>query len=1182
MTAVKAPHKRRDSWTDQQRQAIDTRSVSVALSAGAGCGKTFVLTERFLAHFDPHDPKALQPDEIGKLIAITFTDRAAREMRDRIRRKCYERLLEAGRSDPAAGAYWSALLRALDMARVSTIHSFCGSMLRAHAVEAGLDPRFGVLEQAASDTILAELVDDSLRALLAENDETVLNLLVTFSLSSLRQMLLDLATRRERDQYAVWLAAGSEKLLEAWTAYHAQHAAQAVLRRITASPAANTICALLRDEVSSNIKMQERRRLVLEALDRLRAEHPPTNPQSELESLAENAKVQGAGTAKDWFDADKYEAFKAAATKLRDLAKNSARLLTFDREAARPAAVTSLAVLQVACHVTDAYAARKRELAMLDFDDLLTAAHRLLTDPEHAALRRRVGGQLRLLLVDEFQDTDRVQVELIEALCGSELARGKLFFVGDHKQSIYRFRGAEPRVFAELESQTPAPGQLQLSRNFRSQPAILHFVNALFAGELRNYEPLVPHRPQVSPTPAIEFLWAAAENKSGQKEKADDLRRREADWIARRLRSMLDSGEPLVYDTAAPADKPSARLTNPGDIAILFRAMGDVEAYEKALHRYGIPYYLVGGHAFYAQQEIFDLLNLLRSLVSSADTVALAGVLRSPFFSLADETLFWLAQHADGLGAGLFAEKLPAQLDATELRKAAFAAGTITYLRSIKDQLPVASLINEALDRTGYDAALVAEFLGERKLANLRKLIEQARSFDRAGIFTLADFIEQLSNFVAKQPKEPLAATHPEANDVVKLMSIHQAKGLEFPIVVVPDLGRKSPPDRGRVDFTNELGPMVKLDDEETGARLIAGYELHSLVSEHEDEAESRRLLYVAATRAADYLLLSSGIAELGDKPSLWIEMLDRHFDLLSGKIRGDLPSGWPIPQVRVTTVRPDTTCKPVDGREHVDLLKAATAAEMLASEGQGVVPKFSGPLSIDPAARRQFSFSRLTGELHADEPEQAATAAAEVVLPTSLLDPLGLGTLVHAVLEEIDFAKAVSGSIDLSAIVTRHAERHLPEPGMEVNEAVAMIERMLTSPLAQRLAAAHETYTELEFLLGWPPGEPTSGGVYLRGFIDRLWQDNGGDWHLLDFKTNQVTPASLDRVADKYGMQMLVYALAVERIFGRPPKSLTLHFLRTGDEKQFPWNQTARAHVIKMVDEALANARGLGTKRIK
>ena len=279
-------------------------------------------------------------------------------------------------------------------------------------------------------------------------------------------------------------------------------------------------------------------------------------------------------------------------------------------------------------------------------------------------------------------------------------------------------------------------------------------------------------------------------------------RRREAEWIARRLRSMLDSGEPLVGDHAESGEA-AMRAVRPGDITLLFRALTNVEYYEEALRRYCIDYYLVGGHAFYAQQEIFDIVNLLRAIASPCDEVSLAGILRSPMFGLLDETLYGLSKHEGGLSGG-FWSMLEKVVSATlrkspgnwptnapeEQTRVRFAAETLGELRAMKDRLPIARLLHKALEMTGYDALLLAEFMGERKLANLHKLIEQARQFDAGGIFTLADFITQLAQFVARQPDEPLAATQPESNKAVRLMSIHQSKGLEFPVVVVVDVAR--------------------------------------------------------------------------------------------------------------------------------------------------------------------------------------------------------------------------------------------------------------------------------------------------------------------------------------------------------------------------------------------------------
>ncbi len=814
---------------------------------------------------------------------------------------------------------------------------------------------------------------------------------------------------------------------------------------------------------------------------------------------------------------------------------------------------------------------------MLDFHDLLDRARHLLTDPRHNEVRAQLSAHLRLLLVDEFQDTDPVQVELVSALCGESIADGKLFFVGDYKQSIYRFRGADPHVFRRLRDRTPRPGQLSLTLNFRSQPAILDFVNALFADALGpDNEALRPNRSQPTPTPAIEFLWAPG--RSGRaREQGRGCAAARPTGLPAACAQILDSQDAIVGDEQAAAQgRPPARAARPGDVAILLRALSDIELYEAALQRYGIDYYLVGGHAFYAQQEVFDLLNLLRSLHSPSDLVSLAGVLRSGFFALLDETIFWLAQHPGGLSAGLFAGEYPAEITAAEQLRARFAADTLDALRAAKDRLRICELIDEALARTGYDAALLNEFLGERKLANLRKLVEQARGFQRGGFLGLSDFIAQLADFVARQPDEALAATHSENTDVVRLMTIHQAKGLEFPIVILPDLDRPRHNRSTRVHFDAALGPLVNLPDDGPSAPPLSGYDLWRFVEREEERCELDRLLYVATTRAADYLILASGVPRLGAAGGPWTQLLARRFDLITGAfigqadnaaLRGNHRDDESAPTIRVTTEEPVVERGVDSRRAHVDWDQIAEQVSQsvpaLASDHRA-----TDPVAPDLNARRQYSFSRLAGTLHPrhETPDTVESPISETV------DALGLGTLVHAVLAAVEFGRPA----DVDGLARLYAERQLPGNQAAVDEALALIEPFMKSARARQVAAAVESHAEVEFLLAWPPDDPAPDGILLNGFIDRLYQDAEGDWHVLDFKTNRVADDVAPQAA-AYEMQMLVYALAVERILGRAPKSLTLHFLRTGAEYSFAWNAAARERVIKLVNQGIVAAASIG-----
>ncbi len=1172
------------SLTDQQHRAITTRDVSVALSAGAGCGKTFVLTERFLSHLDPKPDSGEEPCRLSQLVAITFTERAAREMRDRIRTACRGRLMDAAESQVD---YWLALIRDLDTARISTIHSFCGSLLRAHAVEARLDPQFRVLDQAQADTLLRKLLDSHLRDRLAERDEPMLQLVVQFGLERIYDMVATLLGRRQEIDADEWRDVTPEQLVARWVEYWKTDTVPRVLTGIVESPAAKTVLRIAREHPPSHPTMRQRCELLVEQLPDLPRS---SDPAAGLAAILENARVSpGGGGKKAWETESLYGEFRDAASELRTQVKKLAPLMQFDAKAALPAARTALQLLGVTLDVADAYDAGKQELGVLDFNDLLIRARELLVGPHRKQLRERLASQIRLLLVDEFQDTDPLQVELVQALCGDEatsddgMTTGKLFFVGDLKQSIYRFRGADPNVFRRLSESIPDAGRLPLSLNFRSQPAILDFVNGLFCEALGpRYEPLEAHRPQVSPTPAVELLWATETTDDTQQAaahdqgKAERLRRCEADWIARRLRAMLDSAEKIVWDEeAAKTGNPATRAMRPGDVTLLFRALSNVEYYEEALRRYEIDYYLVGGHAFYAQQEVFDLLNLLRAVESTCDEVSLAGVLRSPFFGLFDETLFWLARHPEGLaGRVIDGSPLPEPIDGDQRRRAETAMKTLGQLRAIKDRVPVARLIQEALRRTGYDAILLGEFLGERKLANLRKLIDQARSFDRSGIFSLADFIVQLSQFVARQPDEALAATHPESTDVVRLMTIHQSKGLEFPVVVVADVDRVRRGGGSSIAFTRELGPMIK------DANAASGYELHAQSERDAEQDEMLRLLYVATTRAADYLILSAGLPALDAAAGPWTKLIQSRFGTTDTPAHGEDEAAHA--RIRVTTTKPPLDRKPSGRARRADATDLVREARQMADDGAARMPKYLDPIRADQTERRQFSFSRLTGTLHGslhgdngkkEQEPQVAPGIRFTMDPQSEpppLDPLGLGTLVHAVLADIDFQDPG----DVAALVRRHAERHLLDDGPpddnSLDEPIALVRQFLDSPRAARIAAARAMHAELEFLLAWPPGSEEPGGRYLQGFIDCLYQDEEGRWHLLDYKTNRVTDATLDAVADDYRMQMSIYALAVERILGESPEELALHFLRGSLEKRFSWDDAAREDAVAWVEKQL------------
>lgn len=589
-----------------------------------------------------------------------------------------------------------------------------------------------------------------------------------------------------------------------------------------------------------------------------------------------------------WPDEEIYGAVKEGLTALRDEAKKLKALLEPGVEDLDLAAEFCCRGLRVLRQTVAAYERAKQEQGVLDFDDLLLQARNLLRSDPHVSLR--IGAGIRLLMVDEFQDTDPVQAEIVRQICGAALISGRLFLVGDHKQSIYRFRRADPDVFKALRAEIPLKGQLPLNKNFRSQPEVLKFVNHLFASAMGDqYEPLEPFDgTQHTPPPVIEFLWAThdspdaparLDSEGEPDDSAAGKRRREADWIARRIRELLDDPTPVVRDKQAGG---GLRRVSPGDVVLLFRALTNVQEYEAALRRYGIDYYLVGGKAFYSQQEVYDLLNLCRYLSDPDDAIGLVGVLRSPFFNLSDDTLHAMHQPKMAWHDAL-QQSPPDSLPEDQRARWMFARDTLRELRARKDHVAISELLQSAIDRTAYDAALMLEHLGSRKVANLRKLIDLARDFEASEQFTFQDYVQRLQSSVLQETSEEFATTLPETGNVVRLMSVHQSKGLEFPVVVVADMNRKGVGRAGAAVLHPELGALLRLPPAFGVERANLGLEIYRRLEETADDAETLRVMYVAVTRAADILICSAGMEPNLKPESTWLKTLATRFHLDTG-----------------------------------------------------------------------------------------------------------------------------------------------------------------------------------------------------------------------------------------------------------------------------------------------------------
>jgi ATP-dependent helicase/nuclease subunit A len=1142
--------------TDEQRRALEVTDCSVALGAGAGCGKTTVLTERFLGAIEGDRGRPLR-----ELVALTFTDKAARELRQRIRERCREKL--AADAEPEEIARWRNVLRGLEAAPIGTFHDFCARLLRTWAIEIGIDPEFTIFDASVAASLRDQAVRSSLRRMLAERHPDLTYLALDYGLRQIRVALTTLAATRVTASLDDWTGLSAEELLDRWRQLWERTGRPAALRFLL--PPARSCRALLEAMRADHPKLQQRRSDLLDALSRLEAGPCSDELLVELRGLA---KVSDLGAKGIWLAPETKELIKNAFESLRKKIDVVVRRLDVNEALSLESAQNSLRLWRLSKLVSRDYEHVKERRRGLDFDDLLVLTRQALEGrPASDALAPADG--IQFVLVDEFQDTDRVQSEILRLLGGESLFRGRMFVVGDAKQSIYRFRGAEPAILGQWRNEFTTAGRLRLSENFRSVPGVVHFVNALFADCFTEVDPdgrledgqrhrLIPVRPNDCQQPAVSFLWAVQEAAPDSeparttKTSADQRRTQEARALAGLIFTRLKAGW-TVIDRKTKQPRPA----HAGDVAFLFRALTDVGHYERALADLGFDYHTVGGSAFYAQQEIRDVVNVLSVVEDPLDEVALAGALRSPFFHLSDDGLYWLARACKGgLAEGLERAGAIDELPPPDRRAAIRARDLLGRWRGFKDRLPLANLLALVLDESGFEAALVSEFLGPRKLANARKLVRIARSFDEQGGFSLADFVARLREDLNNPPHEEQAATTEEDSPTIRLMSIHQAKGLEFPIVVIPDLNRKPNPRDSFLGLHPALGLVVRPPhaavspsqgeaDATTGESL--GWLAYQAIEAEEDRREALRLFYVAATRARDHLILSAGMESVSDEEdgtpaeqasprpvSPACELLMERFDWRTGRCLVPLPETWPAPRVDVIVAGPESSPPPGTPPRRPSLKPLPEIERVIAQTEVRPERQPAGP-------RPLLRFVEL-------DPERNLTGRAA-----------RLDGLIRAIIAD----KGLLGGESLAQACARVAARQVPAANSGlITEALAWLAPWLETPLFGELRAASRTSRFIKQDVWWSLRWPLEGtaSTIIRGCCDVIYRDGDGRWRPV------IVSASCRQEDDpREQLRLVLSALAAERLgFVPGGPGWWLQFESTG----------VRAHVHETESEAASIGR--------
>jgi ATP-dependent helicase/nuclease subunit A len=890
---------------------------NACIFAGAGTGKTHgLITEclRLLGGADGGEP--LSP---GRLCLLTFTEKAAAEMRGRLTARVEamaagrreEPELEAalvanGRPLPGPGE-WRRIQSRLSSATLATFHGYSASLLRRAPPEAGLPFDFQILDEEEASDLLEDEAERLVLSRLEAGDRGVEALCSELDLhgvqgrTGLVDMLLD-AFRRVRDHggSVVGLAIATPEraeraLLE--SAEAVQPCLAAALERARAEGAECTA--------------------VLAAISDLLVGWGPSTALERavrLAELKEAIPVRGGRNG-----------LGAALKSLRDLlASPASPLAAAALVLAMPHEVTWRSLL------TELQARQRRafdEQGVLDFAELLVRARDLLSS--HLPFRAREQARLGALLLDEFQDTNLLQLELVHLLaearqegprplgpggpCALPLQSGLLFAVGDRKQSIYDFRGADVEVFEQLARAVEAQGGerrfLRTSR--RAQPALLTSLNALFAELLGpsadppwkvpfrpGEDDLLPNRPQTGSLLCIERLVATVEPEA----RIEERRRVEADLLARRLACLLAPDDAVRI----PGEDGTLRPVHGGDVAVLLRSFTEVGLYSDALARHRVPHRVLRGRGLYATPEVRDAAALLGHLADPWHPVHLAACLRGPWVGLSDATLVRLALPNGRLDARVLAGGLPVEPLPDEGERLAAFLSLTRRLRSEMDRLSLVELLEQAWEGLGIRSALAAGPHGEEQLANLERLRLLAARWDARGHADAASFAARLVLLAERDPR--LGAEEVEearAGHAVQLLTVHAAKGLEWPVVCVADLGAGRPGPSGRLLVDPRLGlafrPTVPWSAETQGTARTA--ELAEVLASRE-EAESRRLLYVALTRARDQLLLSGVPSRNGRSWASWLDPMLGSADVAAHVAASTEEDSPPRPAPPVAEVR--------------------------------------------------------------------------------------------------------------------------------------------------------------------------------------------------------------------------------------------------------------------------------------
>lgn len=1207
------------AWTNEQQAAIDSRGQTLLLSAAAGSGKTAVLVERIIRRLLDKE----YPIDITELLVVTFTKAAAAEMRDRIGTALMKALSETKDSRV------ERQLALLPSAQISTLHAFCQHVIRKYFYTIDLDPAFSIAGEEELNLLRRQVLEDVFLSYYEDDEKASILYPLADMFGSDRgdDILMDTVSRMYT--YARSLAWPEHWLKEAARAYDV--APDAVIDdMVWAGPIKDAVRRILEEDAHLYDG-------VLYHLRQREAFAPACDT-----FVAEQAALRQAAQARSWNDLSRFvraidfprlkslrklsdddKAVWERCKKVRDdVKKDVIKTLQsvyfsatpeewLDGMRAMKPVMDGLVTLTL--DFAKAYGAAKKEKGWIDFSDLEHFCLQILlapdASPEHpvpSAAAEELRSQYEEVFIDEYQDTNGVQ-ELITRLVSGEDNR---FMVGDIKQSIYRFRLADPTLFLEKyqsfsRDEKAVQRCIDLGRNFRSVPVVLDAVNAVFSRAMTaeaagmdygEREKLYagrqapdderwiggPVEVDIVPTPSDE-----------EDDDGSTAFEKECRFIAGRIGELLASGR-----MAARKDGTLEPLSY-RHIVVLLRSMaGKADVLIQALQEGGIPSYAEQSGGYFAAVEVQVMLALLRCIDNPEQDLAMAAVLRSPLVGLDETALAGVRLAGDGTlwqNLPAFVASLPDGVDEKEDLQQFMAA--FDSWRTYSRRHGVAELLQRLYDDTAYVDFVGAMPGGDVRQANLKALYDRARQYEEAGFRGLFRYLQLMDKMKEDGLDLAPAKVVSEKEDVVRIMSIHKSKGLEFPVVFVADMGKafNRRDTQDQILFHNRLGIGLKQYDPEW--RMSYPTLIWSGIAAQlrwEGTAEEERILYVAMTRARDQLILTGHSSHIDRDWQRWTSHLNpaqakSYFDWVmpaalapfGAKADADYArpgAAWQdaVWQVRIAKAVPAGTVEEgaYDGEPRLEALRRGdlTGTPVPSWLDEQLSWQYAYPQAVRTAAKFSVSeVKRRYQELHSDElqDEAALSVPAAAVIPPApgeddafaALPPwlageeaavsgAQRGTALHKALQYITPA-----ADQTTATLRREIDAFVRQGLLSREEAklvyVPVLAAFCQSDIGRRMAESPELHREYPFTVLLAGGDPlpeteTGEQILIQGVIDCLFREDDA-WILVDYKSDRLETA--DAFRRRYAVQLALYKRAVEQITHRPVEETYIYSLHLQQE---------------------------------